>query len=186
MRSMAILVALAGTAGAGPVARLGVTGGYDATAPGHRDDGIAAGAGYSFGVLTAELEYAYLEYDGADGVEGMSQRAGLLLQARLATLKSRAHEPSSHVDFDVGIGERWVHWEPGKDMPYPNVAPPIDRHGREVSLGVSATFGWRWALEYVLFTPDAGPMFTCRGTCPMQQQGDASAVLLEVGWQFGA
>jgi hypothetical protein len=185
MRSMAIVVALAGTASAGPVVRIGVIGGYDATAPGHRDDGLVAAAGYAMGPLTAELQYAYLDYDGSDGVEGSSQRAGLLLQARLATLKSREHEPSSHVDLDVGVGERWVHWEPGHDMPYPVVAPPIDRHGREVSLGVSATFGWRWALEYVLFRPDAGPMFTCRGTCPMQQQGDASAVLLEVGWVFG-
>jgi len=185
VRSLALVVALAGSAAAGPVARVGVIGGLDATAPGHRDDGIAVGAGYRFGVLTAALEYAYLDYDGSDGVGGSSQRAGFVLQAQLFTFNSREPEPRSHFDFEVGAGERWVHWEPGHDQLWPSTMPPIDRHGREVSLGVSATFGWRWALRYVLFQPDAGPMFTCRGTCPMQQQGAASAVLLDIGLQFG-
>ena len=185
MRLLASLVILAGTAHAEPVLRVGAVGGYDTAAPGHREDGLALGVGYRYDGLTAELDYAYLDYDGSTGVGGGTHRAGALAQARLLSMTCQQGEVCPHLDLDVGAAERWVRWDPGPGMIGAVTASPIERHGRELSLGVSANFGWRLALHYVLFQPDAAPTFSCRGTCPMRVTGDDVGVLLEASFVIG-
>ncbi|MGE5184829.1 MAG: hypothetical protein ACM31C_22310 [Acidobacteriota bacterium] len=190
MRAVAIVAALVATATsvpalAGPVLRGGAIGGYDTTAPGQRDDGFVFGAGYRWDVITAELEYAYLDYDGSSGVGGGSQRLGALLQAKLAHLECHAHEAyCAHFDLDLAASRRWVHWEPQATMQ--DLLPrPIDRAGRELELGISANVGWRLALHYFVFKPDPAPEVVCRGTCPMQVTGDDTGVMLEASFAVG-
>ena len=168
MRTLAIVVVLAGTASAGPVVRVGAIGGYDTAAPGHHEDGLTVGVGYRYDGLTTELDYAYLDYDGSTGVGGWTQRVGALAQARLVSMACSHGEVCPHLDLDVGAAERWVHWTPNGLG-----AVNVDRRGRELRLGVSANFGLHLALHYVLFQPDAtpGPGFSCRGTCPMNVTG---------------
>lgn len=186
MRIVGIIVVLAGTASAGPLLRVGAVGGYDTAAPGHREDGLALGVGYRYDGLTAELDYAYLDYDGSTGVGGASQRVGVLGQARLLSMTCQPNEVCPHLDLDVGLAQRWVRWEPTSTTMLGATAP-LEHHGRELSLGVSANFGWRLALHYVLFEPaaDAGPTFTCRGTCPMRVVGNDVGVLFEASFVLG-
>ena len=110
MRTVAlvILAALEMPAMAGPVVRIGVVGGYDASAPGHREDGIAAGVGYKYGPWTAELDLSYLEYDGSAGVGGGASRAGILVQHELLRRQPCENGTCPHIDLDLGIGRRWV------------------------------------------------------------------------------
>ena len=186
MRSLAIVALLAGTATAGPVVRVGAVGGYDTAAPGHREDGIALGLGYRYDGLTAELDYAYLDYDGSTGIGGGTQRMGLLGQARLLQQTCKDGEVCPHLDLDVGAAQRWVHWTPqGPGMLGSAAQATTERHGRELMIGVSANFGWHLSLHYVLFQPEAGPTFACRGTCPMQTTGNDAGLLLEASFAFG-
>lgn len=185
MRILVLVAFLLGTASAGPVLRVGAVGGYDTSAPGHREDGYVLGAGYRSGPLTAELDYAYLDYDGSTGVAGGANRIGALLQTRLVSATCRPGATCPHLDFDLGAGRRWVRWEPGQNMQVPNTDPVIERQGRELSIGLSANFGWHLALHYVLFQPDAGPQISCRGVCPMQVRGDDTGVLFEASFAFG-
>jgi hypothetical protein len=186
MRILAIVALLGGTAAAGPVVRGGAVGGYDTAAPGHHEDGLALGLGYRYDGLTAELDYAYLDYDGSTGVGGNTQRIGALGQAKLFSFACHpGGEVCPHMDLDVGAARRTVHWTPA-----PNVlgAPStsVDRAGRELRLGVSANFGLHLALHYVLFQPDDPmPAFSCRGSCPMRVSGDDRGVLLEASFVWG-
>jgi hypothetical protein len=189
MRTLAVLVALAGTATAGPVFRVGMVGGYDSSAPGHKEDGLALGAGYWWGPVTAELAYSYLDYNPANGIGGGANRLGGLLQARLASMD--CHKGACpHFDLDLGAGWRWLEWQPGSMSSSTGndalVGAPIDRSGREVTIGVSGTFGWHFALHYVAFKPDdTGPTIVCRGSCPMRVSGSDDAVLLEASFVIG-
>ena len=185
MRSLALVIVLAGTANAGPVVRAGAVGGYDTAAPGHREDGLALGLGYRYDGLTAEVDYAYLDYDGSTGVGGGTQRIGLLAQARLASATCQHGEICPHLDLDVGAAERWVHWTPGSGVPGIATAPDVERHGHELLIGASANMGWHLSLHYVLFKPDAAPGFSCRGICPMQTTGNDVGLLLEASFVIG-
>jgi hypothetical protein len=186
MRSLLILAVLGGTATAGPVGRVGLVGGFDTSAPGHREDGIALGAGYRYEGLTAQLDFAYLDYDGSSGVGGGATRLGALLQARL--LQAHCHRDEAvcpHFDLDVAAGRRHVSWDLGADAASYGVTSTVERSGRELGIGVSATFGWHFSLHYVMFQPDPGPQFSCRGTCPMQVTGSDKGVLFEASFVLG-
>jgi hypothetical protein len=186
MRTFAIVALLAGTATAGPVVRVGAVGGYDTAAPGHREDGIALGLGYRYDGLTAELDYAYLDYDGSTGIAGGTQRMGVLGQARLLQMTCAAGEVCPHLDLDVGAAQRWVRWTPsGPGMLGAAAQPTTERRGRELMIGASANFGWHLSLHYVLFQPDEGPQYVCRGTCPMRTTGNDTGLLLEASFAFG-
>jgi len=190
MRIFLALAALGGTAVAGPVGRIGTVGGYDASSPSHRSDGLALGAGYYFGPVTTELAYSYLDYNAADGIGGGAHRLGALVQTKLFQMTCEAGRVCPHFDLDLGIGYRWLHWEPGSMSTYDannaSVAPTVDHQGKEVTAGVSATFGWHFALHYVVFTPDDNqPTFTCRGVCPMKTTGNNDALLLEASFAWG-
>ncbi len=181
MRTLAIVALLGGTAGAGPVLRAGAVGGYDTAAPGHHEDGLALGVGYRYDGLTAELDYAYLDYDGSTGVAGGTQRVGALAQARLLSASCHGDEVCPHIDLDVGAAQRWVHWQAASPIGVLDSAS-ADRHGRELQFGLSATFGLHFSLHYVLFEPDAAPSYVCRGSCPMQVTGNDTGVLLEASF----
>jgi len=186
MRSLAIVLALAGTASAGPVLRVGAVGGYDTSAPGHKEDGLAMGVGYRAGGFTAQLDYAYLDYDGSTGVGGGSSKLGILLGAQFHRMEC-VSEPCPHFDVDVGAGRRSISWVPGTNSVLSS-QNTIDRSGKELLLGLSVTMGWRFALHYVVFKPDEamGPVAVCRGTCPMKVDGgDDNALLLEVSFAYG-
>ena len=90
-----------------------------------------------------------------------------------------------HLDLDVQVGRRWVTWQPDDVYFRPNTMPAIERQGRELEVGVSATFGWHFALHYMVFAPDPGPEVLCRGTCPMQTRGTDTGLLFEAAWVFG-
>ncbi len=189
MRSLALVAAVLAAATtpavAGPVLRLGMVGGYDTTAPGRHDDGFAFGAGYRWDAITAQLDYAYLDYDGSYGVGGGSQRLGALVQARLAHLDCHAGEAyCPHFDLELGGSRRWVHWEP-QAMMQDLIPRSIDRAGRQLEIGLSSNFGWHLAVHYFVFKPDPGPEIVCRGTCPMQVTGDDTGVMLEASFAIG-
>lgn len=184
MRSLAIVLALAGTASAGPVLRVGMVGGYDTSAPGHKEDGLALGVGYRTGAFTAQLDYAYLDYDGSTGVSGSSSKLGILLGATFHRMEC-VSEPCPHFDLDVGAGRRSISWAPGANSVLAS-DNTIDRQGKEVLVGLSVTMGWRFALHYVVFKPDdLMQTVACRGSCPMQVQGDDHAVMLEASFAYG-
>lgn len=175
---------------AGPVARVGMVGGYDASSPSHKDDGLALGAGYYFGPVTTELAYSYLDYNAADGIGGGAHRLGALVQTKLLSAQCEKGRVCPHFDLDLGVGYRWLHWEPGSMSTYATnnalTAPAVDHQGREVTVGVSATFGWHIALHYVVFQPENDqPTFTCRGICPMTTTGNSDAVMLEASFALG-
>lgn len=186
MRSLGIVALLAGSATAGPVLRGGVVGGYDTSAPGHREDGLALGAGYHLGPVTAELDYAYLDYDTTEGIGGGASQLGVLLQAKLLSLRCRPGSVCQHVDLDLGIGRRWVTWQPGEESQTPSFAPATEHQGRMVELGISFNFALHFALHYVAFDPDRGPQAICRGECPMQVTGSDHGVLFEISLVIGS
>jgi hypothetical protein len=189
MRALVVVATFLGAAAAsaGPVARGGMIGGYDTSAPGHKEDGLALGVGYRFGWLTTELDYAYMEYDDTTGFGGGANHAGLLLQAQLFSAPRRLGYTRPHFDFDLGAGWRWLHWQP--ESPGINgfkySERPTARHGRELVAGLSANFGVRLALHFVLFQPEVGPPISCRGSCPMQVSGDELGVLFEASFVVG-
>ncbi len=185
MRSLLIVGLLAGTAAAGPVLRGGVVGGYDTSAPGNREDGLALGAGYRYGPLTVELDYQYLEYNGADGVGGGASQLGVLLQGRMWSATCRPGVTCPHLDLDLGAGRRSVRWEPGREAQVPVYAPPTEVDGRVLEIGPSMTMGWHYSLHYVVFQPDPGPTFACRGACTMQSNASDRGVLLEISYTIG-
>jgi hypothetical protein len=191
MRSLVVIVALAGTASAGPVLRLGTVGGTDSSAPGDRESGFAAGAGYRSGGFTAELDYAYLDYDGSEGIGGGSHRLGVLLQATVLQSHCKRDEVyCPHIDLEAGAGRRWIHWENDTSSSmYSLMQNTVDRQGRDLRVGISANFGLRFALDYFVFHPDDGTAnVSCRSTsggCPMQVSGDDHGVLLEVSFAIG-
>ena len=188
MRSLLIVGLLAGSATAGPVLRGGVVGGYDTSAPGQREDGLSLGAGYRFAPLTVELDYAYLDYDTTDGIGGGASQLGMLLQAQLVSPRCRPREVCPHFDLDLGVGWRWLTWQPGLDSGTPSFAPAIEHQGRMVELGISGNFGWHYALHYVVFDPvsEMGPPVICRGQCPMHVSGGSDhGVLFEISYVIG-
>jgi len=143
MRSLVVIAALAGTAAAGPVLRIGSVGGTDTSAPGGRDDGITAGAGFRSGIFTAEVDYTYLSYDGTTGVGGDSHRVGGLLQA--AVLQQHCHNGESycpHVDIEAGMGRRWIEWQIERSGFEFNNLPgsTIDRTGTATTFGQPRRF----------------------------------------------
>ena len=195
LKVVAIVVALAGTAAAGPMARFGAVGGYDGSAPGNRDDGIAAGLGWRHDWVTAELDYAWLDYDGTDRIGdslnpigGNANHFGVLVQARLINRGCPSSYICNHLDLDLGAGERWVHWQPEPVGLGINTPPPTDWHGADYTIGLSINVGWHFAIHYVVFKPDQSSLTTvCRGSCPMQtlSKGDDNAVMFEASFVVG-
>ena len=183
------VVALAETAHADPVVRIGAVGGYDTSAPGNRDDGLTVAAGYRFGRVTLEAEYSDLDYDGTAGFGGGAQRFGGLIQTLIASAKCEPGQVCPHLDLDLGVGERWVHWQPAQNLGYEagSIMTTIDHQGREVSAGLSATFAWHFSLHYVVFQPDTDNQLSaiCRGICPMRVQGNAPGVMFEASYVIG-
>jgi hypothetical protein len=147
----------------GPVGRVGVVGGYDQSAPAHREDGLATAVGYRMGPWTGGAEYSYLEYDGSSGVGGGAHRAGLFVQHSIYQAKCE-QGTCPHVDFDLGAGYRWVNWnfdQTGVGV----IAQPVSFKGREVQIGLSADFFMHIALHYVVFDPEGDTMeVACRST----------------------
>jgi hypothetical protein len=186
MRHLLLLVAFTSAASAGPLARFGGVGGYDTSAPGHYDDGISIAVGYRFDRLSVVADYAYLDYDKSEGFGGGAQRYGAMLQTMLASAHCNPGVTCTHLDFDVGLGYRTVRWEPVQMGLIPTTDPVVDRQGRELRIGLSATFvPLNFGLHYVLFTPDAGPEVLCRGTCPMRTVGSSPGVMLDATFVVG-
>jgi len=184
VRSFAIVALLASAAHAEPVARLGMVGGYDESAPAHQEDGFIAAGGYRAGAFTATLEGSLVDYSGSGAFTGGANRVGALAQLRIVS--ARCSDRCPHVDLDAGVGYRWLHWEPHEYVSYGLYDhPSLTREGAELAIGVSATFGWHFSLHYVLFDPRAPPSFACRGVCMAPPTDPSSAVLLEAGWAFG-
>ena len=170
-----------------PVGRIGAVGGYDASAPGHREDGLAAGAGYRYGPWTAELDYSYLQYDGSTGVGGGAHRAGVLMQHLLYA--GRCSEGTCpHIDLDLGLGYRWVSWEYDRSN-LGVAASPLSFRGRELEVGFSANFLLHLALHYVVFEPESATLsVSCRSTrgcSPMLPSIGHVGVLLEASFALG-
>ncbi len=193
MKIVALITAVSATAAAGPVARFGAVGGYDTSAPGNRDDGMAAGLGWRQDWITAELDYAWLDYDGTDQINatpigGNANHLGVLLQARLINRGCPSSYICNHLDLDLGTGERWVHWQPEPVGLAINTPPPVNLRGSDYTVGLSINVGWHFAVHYVVFKPDVSTVQTvCRGTCPMQSamSGDDRAVMFEASFVVG-
>ena len=192
MRSLVVIAALAGTAAAGPVVRIGSVGGTDTSAPGGRDDGITAGAGFRSGIFTAEIDYTYLSYDGTTGIGGDSHRVGGLLQAAVLQQHCRGGESyCPHVDIEAGMGRRWIEWQIERSGFEFNNLPgsTIDRTGTDYRIGLSVNMGLRFGVHYFVFKPDSGmPDISCRtttGGCPMQVDGNEHGVMFEAAIAIG-
>ena len=183
------LLGFASTAVAGPVLRIGAVGGYDASAPNQKEDGLAAGVGYRMGPWTAEADYSYLDYDGTNGVGGGAHRAGVLVQR--AIYQAPCEEGACpHVDLDLGVGYRWVDWTFDKSG-LGTVAAPISFSGREFEVGLSANFLVHLALHYVVFEHASDAMDTacrstkgCSGSANLPSIGNVG-VLLEASFALG-
>lgn len=189
MKTLAVLALLTGTAVADPVLRGGALGGVDTAAPGNKEDGVTFGAGWRYEAFTAELDYAYLDYDGSTGVGGYTQRIGVLAQAALfhpARCEKGDHY-CPHVDLDLGVGRRWINWTPSAySLAADNDMNTVTKVGSEYQVGVSVNMGLRLSLHYVVFKPDeATTEISCRGTCPMRTVGNDTGLLLEASFAWG-
>jgi hypothetical protein len=194
------LVFSAGTAFAGPTARLGITYGVaEPTLPEAHEIGPMVGLGYRFlGSVVAEIDYAYLSLLDPDTSSGGVHRIGGLVRADLWRDQNRPCIPhiacTRAMSFyaEAGIAERIGSWQLDAHTIAPLDGKQTEGHvgfGLEIDNELSPNRnGWQLGVRFV-GAPRDQMDFLCRGSgCPVGSNSTAMdrSVLVDVGWVFGS
>jgi hypothetical protein len=194
------LVFSAGTAFAGPTARVGITYGVaEPTLPEAHEIGPMVGLGYRFlGSVVAEIDYAYLSFLDPDTSGGGVHRIGGLVRADLWRDANRPCIPliacTRAMSFyaEAGIAERIGSWQLDA-----HTIAPLDGRQTEGHVGFGLEIdnelsphrnGWQFGVRFV-GAPRDQMDFLCRGSgCPVGSNSTAMdrSVLVDVGWVFGS